>query len=132
MTEAAARNDRVVGILFVIVLLLLVSGLLGAHWVFAYGLVVWLGVLAGLGFVRSGDLRTWIAAALVFTGLGLGMTGVLLNESAVISDVADTVLGFHPGTAALVYGIWIPGFFTLGVGFVLLFDRIVKPGRNPS
>jgi hypothetical protein len=132
MTDETAVSDRIVGLLFVLVLLLLTSGLMGAHWAFAYALVAWLGVLAGIGLVRSGELRTWVAAVLVFTCLAIGMTGVLLNESAVVRSVADTVFGFHPGTAFLVYGIWAPGFFTLGVAFVLLFDRIVKPGPHSS
>ncbi|MDH3265900.1 MAG: hypothetical protein OEM25_02935 [Gammaproteobacteria bacterium] len=132
MTEDTTLKDSVVGLLFVLMLLLLLAGLTGAHWVFAYALVAWLGVLAGIGLIRSGDARTWLAALLVFAFLALGMTGVLLNESAVVRDVADTVLGFHPGTASLIYGIWLPGFFTLGVSFVLLFDRIVKPGQNAS
>lgn len=126
------RGDLVVGVLFALILTMLASGLAGAHWVFAYAIVVWLGVLAGIGFVREGQPRTWIAAALVFLCLAAGMTGVLVNESVVVTGVADTVLGFHPGTAALVYGIWAPGLFTLGVAFVLLFDRLVDAGEGDS
>lgn len=127
-----SRSDLVVGLLFVLMLVLLVSGLMGAHWVFAYGIVMWLGVLAGLGFVRAGQRRTWIAAALVFIGLFLGMTGILQNESVVVTSPADTVLGFQPGTASLIYGVWVPGFFTIGVAFVLLFDRLGDSGEGSS
>lgn len=127
-----SRTDLVVGVLFVLMLVLLVSGLMGAHWVFAYAIVTWLGVLAGLGFVRAGQRRTWIAAALVFIGLFLGMTGILQNESVVVTSAADTVLGFQPGTASLIYGVWIPGFFTIGVAFVLLFDRLADSGEGSS
>jgi len=124
--------DRVVGLLVVLILLLLYAGLTGAHWLFAYALVGWLGVLAGIGFVRAGEVSTWIAAVLVVTGLGLGMTGVLLNEAVVVTSTEDTVLGFHPGTASLVYGIWVPGLFTIGLAFVLLFDRIYKNDNGTS
>jgi len=123
-------KDAVVGLLFVLMLILLVSGLLGAYQVFAYALVAWLGVLVGIGFARSGQPRTWMAAGWVFAWLVIGMTGVLMNEAVVVSSVADTVLGFHPGTAALVYGIWLPGAFSLGIGFVLLFDRLVDSGQH--
>jgi len=125
------RKDLVIGLLFALVLVLLISGLLGAYRVFAYAIVAWLGVLAGIGFVRTGEPRTWLATLLLATGLFLGMTGILLNESVVVRSVADTVLGFQPGTAALVYGIWVPGFFTFGVAFVLLFDRLVDSGGQP-
>ena len=125
-------KDAVVGLLVVLISLLLISGLLGAYQVFAYALVAWLGALAGIGFARSGEPRTWIAAVVVFVCLVLGMTGVLLNESVVVASVADTILGFHPGTAALIYGIWVPGVFSLGVGFVLLFDRLVDSGQHDS
>ena len=125
-------KDGVVGLLVVLILLLLISGLLGAHRIFAYALVAWLGALAGIGFARAGEPRTWIAAIVVFAFLACGMTGVLLNESVVVKSVADTVLGFHPGTAALIYGIWVPGVFSLGVGFVLLFDRLIDTGRPDS
>ena len=132
MTSGMSAMDRVVMLLVVLILLLLYAGLTGAHWLFAYALVGWLGVLAGVGFVRAGDARTWIAAALVAIGLCLGMTGVLLNEDVVVTGTADTLLGFHPGTASLVYGIWVPGLFTIGLAFVLLFDRIYRSGNDAS
>lgn len=126
------RKDGVVGILFLLVVILLVSGLSGSYWVFGYAVVTWLGVLAGIGFVRTGDAITWFAAALVFVCLALGMTGILVNEDVVVRSTTDTVLGFHPGTAALVYGIWVPGLFTLGFAFVILFDRLVDSGKHSS
>jgi len=124
--------DRFVALMFVLILLLLGSGLVGAHRVFGYGIVLWLGVLAGLGFVRTGQPRTWLAAILVFVCLAIGMTGILFYESAVVSSTADTVLGFHPATAFLVYGIWAPGLFTLGVAFVLLFDQLIDSGQDAA
>lgn len=130
--QGFTRSDGVVALLFFLVLLLLVSGLLGMHWVFAYALVAWLGVLAGIGFIRAGEPRTWFAAVLVFACLALGMTGILVNEGAIVSSAADTILGFHPGTASLVYGIWVPGFFTLGVAFVVLFDRLADTAQASS
>lgn len=132
MSQRVTRQDLVVAALFVLLSLLLVSGLSGAYRVFAYALVAWLGVLAGLGFVRAGQPPTWVAAILACAGLFCGMTGILLNESVVVGSAADTVLGFHPGTAFLVYGIWAPGLFTLGAAFVLLFDRLVEPENDSS
>jgi hypothetical protein len=125
-------QDVVVALLFILMAVLLVSGLTGAHWVFAYGTVAWLGMLAGVGFVRAAEPFTWFAAIMAFTCLLLGMTGVLLNESVIVRSAADTVLGFHPGTASLVYGIWVPPLFTLGLAFVLLFDRLAGQEGNPS
>jgi hypothetical protein len=46
------------------------------------------------------------------------------NESAAVQSAGDTILGFQPGTAFLIYGVWIPAFFTMGVGFALVFDRL--------
>jgi len=127
-----SRTDLVVGLLFVLMLVLLASGLAGAHWVFAYAIVTWLGTLAGMGFARAGQPRTWLAAALVFVVMFLGMTGILQNESAVVTSAADTVLGFQAGTASLIYGVWVPGFFTIGVAFVLLFDRLADSGEDSA
>lgn len=127
-----SRFDLVALLVLAIVLLLLAAGLSGHYRVFAALLVAWLGVLAGIGFVRAGQPATWLAALLAFAGLAAGMAGILLNESAVVTGTADTVLGFHPGTASLVYGIWLPGFFTLGVAFVLLFDRLADVGGDAS
>jgi len=127
-----SRTDLVVGLLFVLMLVLLASGLTGAHWVFAYAIVTWLGVLAGMGFARAGQPRTWFAAVLFFVVMFLGMTGILQNESAVVTSPADTVLGFQAGTASLIYGVWVPGFFTIGVAFVLLFNRLADSGEDSA
>jgi hypothetical protein len=46
------------------------------------------------------------------------------NQDVPVTSAADTVGGFQAASAYLVYGLWIPAFVTMGVGFSLLFDRL--------
>ena len=60
------------------------------------------------------------------------MIGLFLYQDAPVRSVGDTVGGFQVGTAFLIYGVWIPAFFTLGVGFALVFDRLDDPSRRDA
>jgi hypothetical protein len=91
-----------------------------------------LGTLAGLGLVRRRQPLTWIATGVVFAGFFIGMNGLLRNESVVVRSPEDTLLGFQPGTAYLIYGIWVLAFFTLAGGFSLLFNRLGDGDRRSS
>ena len=124
------QRDGVVLVLLVFLLVMLVSGLTGAYRVFGYALVAFLGTLTGLGFVRRGDRVTWLPPLVATTVLLVSFAGMFANESAVVGDANDTVLGFQRGTAFLVYGIWIPAFFTMGLSFALLFDRLADDGNR--
>jgi hypothetical protein len=123
------RDGFALGILALLVVLL-AAGLTGTSRVFGYGLVAFFGLFAGLGFVRRGDPVTWWPPAVVTAVLLLSFMGMFANESAAVQGVADTVLGFQPGTAFLVYGLWLPSFFTLGLSFTLLFDRLTDDARG--
>lgn len=96
----------------------------GSPAVFAFGTVVVLGLLAGLAFVRRADVTTWVPPIVATLVLAVAMTGVFLEQATPVNGVADTVAGFQAGTAFLVYGIWVPAFFTLGLGFALVFHRL--------
>ena len=122
MTRFDPGQDGFVAATFAILLVMLAAGLTGAHHLFAYGLVALCGVFIGRGFVRSGKPVTWVAAGVATLVLLVAMAGILRNEGVIVDDVTDTVGGFHPGTAYLIYGIWIPALFTLGVGFALVFN----------
>jgi len=124
MTRSDPAQDRYVLALLLLFLVLLVAGLTGAPQVFAYGLAALLGVVAGRGLGRRGVGATWVVVALFVAAVFGAMTGLFRYQSVVVRDVGDTVLGFHPATAILVYGLWIPAFITLGVGFAVLFDRL--------
>jgi hypothetical protein len=124
------HRDGFVLALLVVMLLMLAAALSGAYRLFAYALVAFLGMLIGLGFVRRTDRATWIAPLIATTVLFLAFTGMFLNEHAAVHDAGDTLLGFQPGTAFLVYGIWIPAFFTMGLSFALLFDRLTHCDRR--
>jgi hypothetical protein len=124
MTRFDPGQDGFVAATFAILLVMLAAGLTGAHQWFAYGLVALCGVFIGRGFVRRGKPVTWGAAGLATSVLFFAMAGILRNEGVIVDDVTDTVGGFHPGTAFLVYGIWIPALFTLGIGFALLFNTL--------
>jgi hypothetical protein len=118
------RRDGFVLALLIVMLVLLAAGLAGAYRVFGYTLVAFLGMLMALGFVRRGDGVTWVPPVVATTVLLMAFAGMFAAESTVVRDAGDTILGFQPGTAFLVYGVWIPAFFTMGVGFALVFDRL--------
>lgn len=105
-------------------LVLLTAALSGAYRVFGYALVALLELLMGLGFVRQGDRVTWLPPSIATAILLVAFTGMFTTETSVVRDAGDTVLGFQRGTAFLIYGVWIPAFFTMGVGFALVFDRL--------
>jgi hypothetical protein len=116
--------------LLVVMLLMLTAALTGRYRVFGYGLVAFLGMLMGLGFVRGGNRATWGPPIVATFVLLLAFSGMFLYEDAPVRDAADTLLGFQPGTAFLVYGVWIPAFFTMGLGFTLLFDHLAAAGSR--
>ena len=125
-------RDGFVLLLLAVMLVLLGSALSGAYRVFGYALVTFLGLLMGLGFVRRRDPITWLPPLLATAVLLIAFTGMFVNETAVVRDARDTVLGFQPGTAFLVYGVWIPAFFTMGVSFALVFDRLTADDHSTS
>ncbi len=118
------KRDGFVLLVAILLVVMLGTGLTGSYRLFGYSLTGLLGLLAGLAFVRQGKPVTWLPPIAATVVLAAGMTGMFVNESVVVRSVADTVLGFHPGTAFLIYAIWIPAFFTLGVGFAVLFPQL--------
>lgn len=118
------RRDGFVLLVAGLLVVMLGSGLTNSYRLFGYALVGLLGLLVGLAFVRQGKSLTWIPPILATVVLAAGMRGMFVNESVVVRSVADTILGFHPGTAFLVYAVWIPAFFTLGVGFAVMFPQL--------
>lgn len=130
MDRVNLRRDGFVLVLLLVLLVLVASGLSGAYRVFGYTLVVFLGMVSALGFVRRADGVTWLPPILATTVLLVAFAGLFATEDAVVRTAADTVLGFHPGTAFLIYGVWLPSFLTLGVTFALLFDRLADDRRG--
>jgi hypothetical protein len=118
------RRDGFVLALSAVMLVLLVAGLAGAYRVFGFTLVAFLGMLMAMGFVRRGDAVTWAPPLIATAVLLVSFAGMFAFESAEVHGARDTVLGFQPGTAFLIYGVWIPAFFTMGVGFALVFDHL--------
>jgi hypothetical protein len=126
MNHFDLRRDGFVLALLVLMVVLLVSALSGSYRAFGYALVVFLGMLAALGFVRRGDRITWLPPILATAVLLVAFAGMFAYETAAVHDVRDALLGFQKGTAFLIYGVWIPAFFTMGVTFALLFDRLTE------
>lgn len=124
--------DTVVLALLLVCVTLLAAALLGSPTVFAFGTVAVLGLLSGLAFVRHHDWTTWVPPLAATLVLVVAMTGVLLEHATPVHTVSDTVGGFQAGTAFLIYGIWIPAFFTLGVGFAVVFNRLDPPSSHTS
>lgn len=124
MDQVNVRRDGLVLWLLALAGVLLVAALAGAYRVFGYTLVLFLGTISGLGFVRRGAGITWVPPLLATAVLLISFTGMFAFESAPVNAATDTWLGFQKGTAFLVWGVWIPAFFTLGVGFTLVFDHL--------
>jgi hypothetical protein len=118
------RRDGFVLLLLAVMLVMLGAALTGAYRTFGYALVAFVGLLTGLGCIRRGDPLTWAPPVVATVVLVAAFVGMFANETAVVRQSDDTILGFQPGTAFLVYGVWIPAFFTMGVGFALIFDRL--------
>lgn len=118
------RRDGFVLLLLVVMIVMLGAALTGAYRAFGYALVALVGLLIALGFVRRDDPLTWLPPAIATAVLLAAFVGMFAGESAVVRDVNDTVLGFQRGTAFLIYGVWIPAFFTMGLAFALLFGRL--------
>jgi hypothetical protein len=113
--------------LLLVCVIMLAAALRGSPAIFAAGTVALLGLLAGLAFVRRHDRVTWVPPAAAILVLSVAMTGLFLEQATPVHTVSDTVAGFQAGTAFLIYGIWIPAFFTLGLGFAIVFDRLDPP-----
>lgn len=125
------QRDGVVLAIYVELVVLLYAGLTGTYHIFGYTLAVFLGTLVAMGFVRRADAWTWAPALVSTAFLIFGLTGVFLNETAVITSEEDTAFGFHPAVAFLVYVIWIPSFFIVGLGYTLAFSRLYGALRSP-
>jgi len=125
------QRDRVALAVLTLAIVMIASGLAGNSRVFGYSVVLFIGLLAGLGFARQRDARTWWPPIVATLVLLVSLAGAFAFESVPVEGVADTVLGFQAGTAFLVYGVWIPAFFTLGLTYVLVFDRLADP-KAPS
>jgi hypothetical protein len=122
-------RDGWVLILLVAMVVLLIASLIGAYQLFGYTLVAFLGVIAARGFVER-DRVTWVPPIVATLVLLMAFAGIFRYERTPVHDAADTVLGFQPATAFLIYGIWIPAFFTLGLSFALVFDRLTDGTRG--
>jgi hypothetical protein len=118
------RRDWVALTILALSIVMIGSGLTGHSRVFGYAVVLFIGVLAGLGFIRRRHRSTWWPPIVATLVLLLSLAGAFAGEAFPVDGAADTVLGFQAGTAFVVYGIWLPAFFTLGVTYVLVFDRL--------
>ena len=118
------RRDAVAIAVLVLAVVMIAAGLTASSRVFGYAVVLFIGLLAGLGFVRGRDVRTWWPPAVATLVLLVSLSGAFAFQAVPVESAADTVLGFQTGMAFVVYGIWIPAFFTLGLTYVLVFDRL--------
>lgn len=126
----SVQRDGAVLFLLLLLIVMLVAALVGSPGVFASSMITTLGLFMGLAFVRRSDPVTWIPPIAATLVLAASMIGLFLYQDAPVRSVGDTVGGFQAGTAFLIYGVWIPAFFTLGVGFAVVFDRLEDPDRR--
>lgn len=126
MAHLNLRRDGFVLLLLAVMAVLLLAALTGSYRLFGFGLVAFLGMLMWLGFARRGDPVTWVPPLAGAAVLLAAFAGIFTYETSPVRDPADTILGFQRGTAFLVYGIWIPAFVTMGVGFAWVFDRLAR------
>ena len=125
------RRDGFVVVLLVVMILMLGAALTGAYRVFGYGFVSFVSLLLVGGFVQDADRPSWWPPVLATVVLLVAFTGMFAMEAVTVQTRADTWLGFQPGTAFLIYGVWIPAFFTIGLTFALVFNRLQR-GDAPS
>jgi hypothetical protein len=129
MEQFNIRRDGYVVALFVLMVVMLVAGLSadrpGAYQVFGYALIGYIGVSLGLGYVRSGRPITWVPPVVATAILLVSLIGMFAYQSVPVNTPGDAVMGFQKGTAFLIYGLWVPAFFTLSLGFVWVFDHLI-------
>ena len=130
MEQFNLRRDGYVLALFVLMAVLLVSGLSGAYQVFGYALMAYIGISLAMGYVRSGRPITWVPPLVTTALLFIALIGMFAYQSTPVFDAGDTVLGFQPGTAFLIYVLWVPAFFTLSLGFVWIFRQWLGDGAD--
>lgn len=123
------RRDGVIVVVLALLVIMLVASLVPSARTFAFSLTALIGTLAGVGFVRRGRPRTWVPPLAVAGVLALAFVGMFTHETDVVASVDDTLLGFHPATAFLVYVLWIPAYFTLSAAFAWLFDDTADAGE---
>ena len=126
------RRDGLVLLILAVMLVMLASALTGAYRVFGYALIALVAALAVVGFARRDDPVTWIPPIVATTVLLVAFMGMFANEATDVRDATDTVLGFQAGTAFLIYGVWIPAFFTMAVSFALIFKRLSGENQAPT
>ena len=126
------RRDGFIGVLLVVMLLMLGAALTGAYRMFGYGFVALVALLLAAGFVQDAERPTWWPPVLATTVLVVALTGLFAMEATPVNTAADTWLGFQPGTAFLIYGVWIPPFFTIGLTFALVFDRLRRSDEGSA
>lgn len=105
-------------------LVMLGSALTGHEQVFGYSLVAVFGLIMAMGFFRRRTPATWLPPTLAVIALLIALTGMFATQSTEVADASDTVGGFQPGTAFLIYGLWIPAFLTLSVGSAFVFNHL--------
>jgi len=105
-------------------LVMLGGALTGHEKVFGYSLVAVFGLIMAMGFFRRRAPVTWVPPTLAVIALLIALTGMFATQSTEVAAASDTVGGFQPGTAFLIYGLWIPAFLTLAVGSALVFNHL--------
>jgi hypothetical protein len=123
------QRDKAALAVLVLAVVMIVAGLTGSYQMFGYCVALFIGVLAGVGFARRGDAGTLFPPVLATLVLLISLAGAFAYQSVPVMSPDDTVLGFQKGTAFVIYGVWIPAFFTLGLTFVFFFERL---GDRPS
>jgi hypothetical protein len=121
MEQFNLRRDGHIVALFILMVVLLVSGLAGAYQVFGYALMAYIGVSLAMGYVRSGRPITWVPPVVTTVLLFISVIGMFAYQSTPVLSADDAVLGFQLGTTFLIYVLWVPMFFTLSLGFVWIF-----------
>lgn len=126
------RRDAMALAVLALSIVMIGTGLTGHARVFGYAVALFIGVLAGRGFARPRDPLTWWPPVFATVVLVASLAGAFAFEATRVEAAADAVLGFQAGTAFVIYGVWLPAFFTLGVTSVLLFNRLADAAPPPA
>lgn len=116
------NKDSMAVVMAILCAVLIFAGLMKAYYVFAWASIFCIVSYAILGGQKKGTMGPLGPIILILTVVLLAGFTAALTMNTPLKSAADIVLGFHPGTAVLVYIIW-PIPIILGVAYGLYFEK---------
>lgn len=118
------NKDSVVVIMAVLCAVLIVAGFMKAYYIFSWASILCIMFYAILGGQNKGSMGPMGPVILILSAVLLAGFTTALSMNIPLKETAGLVLGFHPGTAVLVYIIW-PIPILLGIAYGLNFEKFI-------